>query len=65
MKLKAHWSTTSRVRRLTLSNTITGSFFKANAVHLFYGRRGAEFRGKGGDKKGGELGEGEGEGAGD
>ena len=31
-------------------------------VHLFYGRRGAEFRGKGGDKKGGELGEGEGEG---
>ena len=47
LKLKAHWSTTSRVRRLTLSNAITGSFFLAKADHLFC---------EGGKREGGKVG---------
>ena len=45
LKLKAHCSTMSRVRRLTLSNAITGSLFMAKADHFFCVRgRGPEGR---------------------
>ena len=59
LKLKAHCNTMSRVRRLTLSNSITGSLFIAKVDHLFCVRRerGREReRRDGRERKKGEMG---------